>query len=383
MKILQITFGLSPGGAERFVVDLSNELVKHHEVVLLTLMDDQDNPEKAQFYRFDLNNKVKYKNLGIKKGGGFSVKVLWRVYQAMKNEKADVIHLHVHGVVNFCIIGIMLLCCKTTIVQTIHTDFKIGHSSLLYKFLFKTVGRVHKMRWVALSQSNYNDMIASYPYLFATRIDNGRAPMTPTSLFEKTKEEVSGYKMSSKTKVFLHVARCVEVKNQRLLVSAFNNFVNEGKDAILLVIGADFDSDEGVAIQKIAGNHIHFLGTKKNIADYMLNADCFCLSSTYEGLPITILEALLSGVPVVSTPVKGALDVLKNCETGIISKDFSKECYVEALNKAMEGMSELQAKTMAAKNESPYTIRECAKKYEEFYLSKDNRRRKRCDKRHS
>lgn len=67
MKILQITFGLNPGGAERFVVDLSNELVKKHEVILLTLMDDQLEPEKAQFYRFDLNKRVQYKNLGIKR----------------------------------------------------------------------------------------------------------------------------------------------------------------------------------------------------------------------------------------------------------------------------------------------------------------------------
>jgi len=369
MKILQVTFGLTPGGAERFVVDLSNELVKEHEVVLMTLIDDQVEPEKSQFYLFDLNEKVKYKNLGIKKGGGFSMKVLWKVYKAMKQEKADVIHLHVHGVVNFCVLGIVFLCWKTKIVQTIHTDFKVGHSTPLYKVMFRTIGRIHKMRWVALSQSNYKDMVSTYPYLLCSRIDNGRAPMIPTASFSEVKNEVDSYKKTEETKIYLHVARCVAVKNQKMLVTAFNYFRTLGHDAVLLIIGADFDTDAGEQIKEVAKDGVFFLGTRKNIADYMLNADAFCLSSLYEGLPITILEALLSGVPVISTPVKGALDVVKDGETGIISKDFTEEEYVKALNKAINSLDYLKANSIAEKDSSPYTIQACAKKYVSFYNS--------------
>lgn len=370
MRILQITFNLSPGGAERLVVDLSNELVKRHEVVLMTLNDDKVEPENTQFYRCDLDERIQYKNLGIKKGGGFSFKVLWRVYRAMKNENADVIHLHVNSIVNFCILGILLLCRKSIIVQTIHTDFKVGHSTPLYKVLFRTIGRMHKMRWVALSQSNYKDMMNCYPYLLGRRIDNGRAPMAPTAKFHQVIDEIRGFKTSSNTKIFLHVARCVKVKNQKMLVNAFNHFVEKKYDATLLIIGANFDSEEGCVIKGIAGDKIHFLGTRKNIADYMLNADCFCLSSSYEGLPITILEAMLSGVPVVSTPVKGALDVIKDGETGIISKDFTEDSYVAALEKAYMSLDILHTKSMSEKDNSPYTIKECAKKYEDFYLEK-------------
>ena len=370
MKILQITFGLSPGGAERLVVDLSNELVKEHEVVLMTLLDDKAEPEKSQFYLFDLDKKVQYKNLGIKKGGGFSWKVLWKIYKAMKREHADVIHIHVHGVVNFCIVGILLLCWKTIIIQTIHTDFKAGHSTRVYRFLFKTIGRLHKMRWAALSQSNYNDIMAAYPYLLCRRIDNGRAPMLPTQRFNDVKEEIDGYKKTEQTKVFLHVARCVAVKNQKMLVTAFNAFKEKCYDAVLLVIGADFDSKEGEEIKAMSCGDIHFLGTRRNIADYMLNADCFCLSSLYEGLPITILEALLSGVPVVSTPVKGALDVVKDDETGIISRDFTEKAYSEALEKAFSNLDTLRKRAQEEKEISPYIIKNCAKQYVEFYNQK-------------
>ena len=53
MKILQIVFSLGFGGAERFVVDLSNELSKNHDVTLLTLKEDKSNPDDT-FYKFDL-----------------------------------------------------------------------------------------------------------------------------------------------------------------------------------------------------------------------------------------------------------------------------------------------------------------------------------------
>ena len=336
-------------------------------MVLLTLMDDTRNPETQRFYLFDLDKRVEYKNLGLRQGAGFSLKVLWRVYRAMKRENADVIHLHVHGVVNFCILGILLLCWQTTIVQTIHTDFKVGQSSKLYKFLFGTIGRLHKMRWAALSETNYLDMTNAYPYLLCRRIDNGRAPMLPTGLFESVKKEIEGYKTTERSKVYLHVARCVPLKNQLMLVKSFNRFRSAGNNAILLIIGADFDSELGESIKEAAGEGIYILGTRKNIADYMLNVDCFCLSSSYEGLPITILEALLSGVPIVSTPVKGALDVVKDGVTGVISKEFSEDAYVDALKQAASSLPVLRENAQKEKKNSPYTMETCAKKYVEFY----------------
>lgn len=370
MKILQVIFNLASGGAERFVVDLSNELSKTDEVVLMTLMNDQVNPESSQFYRPFLDKNVTYKNLGIKWGGGFSFKVLWHVYRSIKAEKADIIHIHVETIVGFCILAILFLCWKVTIVQTIHNDFHKCYSTIIYKLLFNTIGRLKKMRWAALSQTNYDEMIADYPFLIARRIDNGRAPMAPTEEFDSVQAEIRKFKKTDKTKVFLHVARCAEVKNQQMLVSAFNKFTNNGNDAILLVIGTNFDSELGYKIQDIAGDSIYFLGTRLNISDYMLSADCFCLSSSYEGLPITILEALLSGTPIVSTPIKGAVDVIKNNVTGVLSKDFTEEEYLIALQYANDHLIELQKLSQAEKVTCPYSIEACAKKYIDFYNEK-------------
>lgn len=54
MKIIELQFNLSSGGAERFTVDLSNQLSNTDDVTLITLKDDKIEPEKRCFYKFDL-----------------------------------------------------------------------------------------------------------------------------------------------------------------------------------------------------------------------------------------------------------------------------------------------------------------------------------------
>ena len=89
-------------------------------------------------------------------------------------------------------------------------------------------------------------------------------------------------------------------------------------------------------MQQKANKRIHFIGTRKNISDYILNADIFCLSSNYEGMPITLLESSLAGVPAASTPVCGAVDLIQNGINGYLSKDHSLEEYKLALIKVIE-----------------------------------------------
>lgn len=54
MKIIELQFNLSSGGAERFTVDLSNQLSNTDDVTLITLKDDKVEPEKRCFYKFNI-----------------------------------------------------------------------------------------------------------------------------------------------------------------------------------------------------------------------------------------------------------------------------------------------------------------------------------------
>lgn len=365
MKILEITFDFSPGGAERFVVDLSNELSKNNDVTLIAIKDDKVNSEKRLFYKPELFNRVLYKNLGIK--DGYSFGMLSKIYKAIKLEHADVVHIHGTKMPFYCIMAICLLSKKVKFYQTIHCDIVHSYSSFFYKLLFKTIGYKHRMSFIALSETNYNDLIKKYPKINATCILNGRAPILPSVKYDKVKAEIADYKFDESSVIYLHVARCSVQKNQMLLVTAFKQFLGRGYNADLIIIGDGFNCELGEKIKSNSCSRIHFLGTRQNIGDYMLNADIFCLSSIFEGMPITILEACIAGVPILSTPVCGAVDVVTDGVNGILSNGHSLTEYIDALERSYRSMKELKINSMAMKTNNKYTIETCAKKYVEFF----------------
>ena len=84
-------------------------------------------------------------------------------------------------------------------------------------------------------------------------------------------------------------------------------------------------------------------------------------------MPITLLEASLAGMPAVCTPVCGAVDLIKNGVNGYLSKDHSLKEYKAALIKAIENFDCIKSNAMKMKDNSPYTISECAKKYIEYF----------------
>lgn len=367
MKIVEVIFYLQAGGAERFIVDLSNELSKDNEVTLLTLKDDSIETAKRQFYKSELSSRVTYKNLGLPKG--YNLKMLWQTYRAIKSEKPDIVHLHVAGVPLYCILAIVLLCRNVRFYQTIHSDVKNGYDSLFYKALINVFGNLKLMGFAALSQKNYDDFRNIYPKAKAECIVNGRAEILPTDNYKLVCKELESLKTDSNSLIYLHVARCCKVKNQTLLINSFNLLVEGGRSADLVIIGQDYDSELGKKLRSQSSNKVHYLGTRKNIADYMLASDVFCLSSSFEGMPITMLEACLAGKPIVSTPVCGAMDLVKDKINGIKSIDYTEDSYYEALKYSYDHFSELKQSSILQKYDSPYTIKQCANKYIQFFKS--------------
>ena len=364
MKILQIIFSLSSGGAERFVVDLSNELSKNNDVTLLTLKDDKVDVEIRNFYKFDISERVNYMNLGL--GDGFHPLYLIQIYKVIKDFNPDVVHFHGCNMIKYVYYACLRLGGKIPFVQTIHSDLYYGYTTNFYKLAYHTLALHGRLRWAALSMTNYNQLKKEYPNAKSRCIFNGRAPMTPTEKFDAVKEEISALKDNADTTVILHVARCSPPKNQKLLIRSFNKLRVQGRNVILLVIGTNFNSEEGKLLKDMSGKGIYFLGAHTNISDYVLQSDVFVLSSIYEGMPITLLEAMLSGTPMVSTPVTGAVDVI-NGKNGVLSKDFTEYSYVAALNEMLDHLDQYKAEAMKEKDNSPYTIKHCAEQYLEFY----------------
>lgn len=365
MKILEIITFLGSGGAERFIVDLSNELSKNNDVYLMTLLDDTKDTEVRNFYKFDITSSVKYLNVGLP--NGLSIRSQITVLKAINRVNPDVIHFHMIPTIKYSTLACILLSRKYKMYLTIHSDLHNGYDKGFAKILFKTLASSDRLKLVCLSEKNFKDFSSYYPNAEIKCITNGRASINPTVHFETVKTEIKSFRSTADSFLFMHIARFNKEKNQNLLINAFNELCQERK-VDLLIIGSGFDSDEGTRLRlKANKDHIHFLGTRKNISDYILNADIFCLSSDYEGMPITLLEASLAGVPAVCTPVCGAVDIIQDGVNGFLSKSHNLEDYKDALKKALDNYDAIKANAMKMKENNPYTIAECARRYVDFF----------------
>ena len=115
----------------------------------------------------------------------------------------------------------------------------------------------------------------------------GQEKISKSILYDTAKEEIINLKKSPFTKVFVNVARVSKQKNQELLIKVFDKLLNESKDVILLAIGRQTDLSYLKKIQDKIPKNVYLLGSKSNATDYMLLADAFCLSSLWEGMPIS------------------------------------------------------------------------------------------------
>jgi L-malate glycosyltransferase len=129
------------------------------------------------------------------------------------------------------------------------------------------------------------------------------------------------------------VANLRPEKNHRLLLSAFSQMTKERDGIRLLIVGADCMEGE---VQRFAGqtgvgDKILFLGRRDDIRDLLSIIDVFCLPSIHEGLPLTILEAMAAGVPVVGSDVMGINEVITHGSNGLLFPAGNEEKLAETL----------------------------------------------------
>lgn len=66
-------------------------------------------------------------------------------------------------------------------------------------------------------------------------------------------------------------------------------------------------------------DYVHFVGEQKDVASILKTMDCFVLTSLWEGLSIVLLEAMATGLPIVSTDIPGNAEVITNGKTGLLA----------------------------------------------------------------
>lgn len=166
-----------------------------------------------------------------------------------------------------------------------------------------------------LTDNQYKDKI--YRVYHGTYIE--KWPMKTTNVNTQNKLQI------------LTIARLVEKKGLIYLIKAVENLINEGIPVNCTIIG---QGELQLSLEKyIADKQLHKsvyikpYVSQEEIRNYYLETDIFVLPCTIcsngdrDGLPNVILEAMLTGVPVISTPISAITEVIKHKETGMLVKE--------------------------------------------------------------
>ncbi|SKB59965.1 glycosyltransferase [Dyadobacter psychrophilus] len=368
MRIVHIIPSLSRGGAERFVVDLCNELanIEGSEIFLISL---KDNAALDSFVS-EISDRVTYTSFGKK--AGFDPKVLWEVAQWIYRVKPDVVNTHTSS---FEYLNINVFFNFPSGVKVFHTVHNRAAQECPNNVLKKIRSYYYKTGSVVpitISRDGRATFSEYYGLNNDHLIVNGRPELHVTPELPEVKRR---YPAREDEYLLLNVGRVVEAKNQAMLVrsvQAFNRQVSD-KKCRLLIIGDLREQHVASQLRELvkADPFIDLIGAKENVVDYLSIADAFCLSSLYEGMPISLIEALSLGCIPICTPVGGIKEMLTDSVNGFLSSNTSEEAYLDAilnfhLSDNKEDIKENCVQTFA-KN---YHIRSTAENYYGLYSQK-------------
>lgn len=114
------------------------------------------------------------------------------------------------------------------------------------------------------------------------------------------------------------VARLMKQKNQLMLIDAFAQVKKEFPDYTLTIYGeGPFRGELEKRIGELGlEDSVDLPGKVHNVFDCIADAEMFVLSSDFEGMPNALIEAMCVGLPVISTRVSGATDLIEDGENG-------------------------------------------------------------------
>lgn len=222
------------------------------------------------------------------------------------------------------------------LVSTVHGWGVKSKKTPLYhavdRFSLKSYDRV-----ICVSERLLSECLdAGVPIRNLCEIDNAIDLSSYNCLPEK-REVRTNFSINPEKPVVVAVGRLSKEKAFDILIQAFADLLATGLDATLLIAG---DGPEREALQnRIAGlqveQSVRLIGHVADPRDVYAAADVFALSSTSEGLPNSLLEAMACGVPVVATAVGAVPSVVTNENNGLLCLAGDASSLTLALNRLL------------------------------------------------
>ncbi len=296
-KILFLIPTLDSGGGERVVSELSLNLPSRFQRTIVLFENKVSYPYKGKLISLNISLSKRFfpKLFNLFIG-------LWRFKKIVNEEKPDY-------VISFGkapnIFNILTESNSIVRIENSLTERKKGFWARIYNFLIKTLfNKAEKV--IVVSKALGDDLIKDFR-IRKEKIKLIYNPIDIKKIQELLKEPLElKHQEIFKQPVIINVGRLTEQKGQWHLVRAFKKAKERKKDLKLVILG---EGELETYLKRLIKNlnlekDVYFLGWQKNPFKFLSRSKLFVFPSLWEGLGIAILEAMVCGLPVISSDCK-------------------------------------------------------------------------------
>lgn len=355
-KVMFCIPSLGNGGAEKFLVDLAGGLDRDRfeaTVVCLWQPENAINEKRMREQNIDV--------IYLHKKQGFDFNLIKEMRKVVKAVKPDTVstHLNVLPYVIFSSIGIK---------NKYHTVHNLASREIggKYRYFVWLAYYVFGYTPVAISDTVKKSIEHDYK-LRAEKIETIYNFVETDKYFVKERRLKNTFDLVS-------FGRLTEQKNQKMMIRAVSTLVERYPNIRLHIYG---DGELKQELQSFIGElklerNVILEGITDEVAKKLGESDIFLLSSLYEGLPISVLEAMSAGLPVVSTKAGGVVDVIKDDENGFLIEQGDIGGFANAVEKLITDKNLYNKMSEnSIKLSKKYDKSECIKQYEALFAKKN------------
>lgn len=318
-KLFFFCASLQSGGTERVLSVLSKPLADHYDTVVYLMWYD------APLY-YNIDTRIKILSLEkIAKSKSFAKKIA-ALRTFVKQEFPNLFLAFGAPFSMLSIISLMGTKCPVIALERIDPE-KFVRGKCLRKF---------------------RDILYRYADGILTQTDSGSQYFKNMSYFDNVtvihnpilmpQETIGSALNAIKKDIVISVARLAPQKNQVFLINSFAKFHELHPTYKLYIYG---EGKERIKLEKLikelnASEYIKLPGVSKNVWEYMKQAKLFVLTSHYEGMSNSMLEAMSLGLPCVSTKVSGAVDIINHNINGILIDNNNEQSLINEMSRIVD-----------------------------------------------
>lgn len=345
------------GGVYNFLVDLLNNTIDDFDITVIYAL----RPQTPDNFIDDFDKRIKFihskymtRSIGLN-----DLKAFFEIKKIIKNESPDIVHCHSSKA------GLLTrLAVNTKKIKTFYTphgySFLMEDSSKLKRFIYKSIEKIGTLNHsviVACSKGEYEESLKLTKR--ATYVSNGvNLEKLKKYIPEKIKQ------INTKSLTFVTTGRVSYQKNPELFNEIAKNFP---KIKFIWVGTGDLED-------KLTSKNIEITGWKNRdeLMEILNKSDVFILPSLWEGLPISLLEAMSLKKPCIVSNVIGNRDVISNDNNGFVCNNLNE--FIEVIKNIQDNKYNLEKVSENAFNDvkNIYNTDVMCKKYCNIYKGEMN-----------